>query len=267
MFSGLGNAILSQGDRFLVGALYGMPALGVYSVIILATTLPIGLVFRVIGTLNLAFFYNSASFKARFQRNIQLAKNVTAVVACLYAGGVILLTNVVVPLVFGQKFVASPLGVCLLGLGAFVRIVRSEPFGSLMLQSGRTKRLALANIIAASAIVYMMALSFYWHSIDAVFAGRLLGDATSFVFTYFTLRRVFGSERRVVSLPVLFGLGLAGIACVAVTSGRAGQVPAPSLFALAAYIGAIGLWSVLILRKFTGIGWNISIRALFGSKL
>ena len=108
MFSGLGNDFKPR-RSLLVGPIYGMPALGVYSVIILATTLPIGRVFRVIGTLNLAIFYNSALIKARFQRNVQLAKNVTAVVACLYAGGVILLTNVVVPLVFGQKFVAPPL--------------------------------------------------------------------------------------------------------------------------------------------------------------
>ena len=252
MFSGLGTSISSQGDRFLVGAMYGMPALGMYSVVILATTLPINWVFRVMGTLNLAIFYNSASIESRFQRNVQLAKNVTAVVACLYAGGVILLTNVVVPLVFGQKFVTSALGVCLLGLGAYVRIVRSEPFGSLMLQRGRTKRLALANIIAASSLGYMVVLAFYWHAIETVFAGRLLGEATSFVFTYFMLRRVFASERRMFSLPILFGLGLAGTACVAVISGWVGHALAPSLIVLAAYFAAIALWGVLILRRFTG---------------
>ena len=266
MISGLGTAISSQADRFLVGAMYGMPALAVYSVVILATTLPIGLVFRVMNTLNLAIFYNSASSESIFKRNVQLAKNVSAVVACLYAGGVILLTNIVVPLVFGQKFIISVFGVCLIGLGAYVRIVRSEPFGSLMLQRGRTKRLALANIIAASSLGYMVVLGFHWHDIEAVFGGRLLGEATSFVFTYFMARRVFASERRMMSLPVLFGLGLAAMACVAVISGWVGHALAPSLIVLAAYFAAVALWAVLILRRSTGTRDLIFLRALFGSR-
>ena len=57
-----------------------------------------------------------------------------------------------------------------------------------------------------------------------------------------------------VSFPVLFGLGLTGMACLAVTSGWVGRVMAPSLFALAAYLAVTALWGVLILRQFTGMG-------------
>ena len=39
-FNGLGLAVSAQADRFLVGAMLGLPALGIYSVLMLVTAVP-----------------------------------------------------------------------------------------------------------------------------------------------------------------------------------------------------------------------------------
>ena len=237
MFNGMGLAVSSQADRFLVGATLGMSALGLYSVVLLATIVPITMVFRIVGTLNLAAIYHALSQDRKYQKTLRLASNAASMVAALYAGGVILLTNIVVPLVFGSKFVVSSLAVCLLGLGCFIRIVRSEPFSSVMLNLGRTRTLALSNVVTASSVGYMILLFYFWHSINSFFAGRMLGEVTSLVVSLVLAWRKLGSIRVVVSLSTLSGLALVALACVSVLAGWTGHLLAPSAVALTGYSG------------------------------
>jgi O-antigen/teichoic acid export membrane protein len=50
MVNGIGLAAMSQGDRFVVGSLLGLPTLGIYAVMTLVTTVPLGMIMRVTGT-------------------------------------------------------------------------------------------------------------------------------------------------------------------------------------------------------------------------
>ena len=59
MFNGVGLAVSAQGDRFLVGALLGLPVLGFYSIVVLVTIVPVSMVFRIMGTMNMAAFHNA----------------------------------------------------------------------------------------------------------------------------------------------------------------------------------------------------------------
>ncbi len=249
MFNGMGLAVSSQADRFLVGAMLGMSALGLYSVVLLATVVPITMVFRVFGTLNLASFYNSRS-PDDFMWNVRISDRVSSMIGSLYATSVILLTNLVVPWVFGHTFVISHLSVCLLGLGAFIRVIRTEPFTSVMIQKGRTKRLALVNMIAASSVGYMLVCFHFGLNFEALFAGRLLGEVTSLAFAYVAVRRVFGDERPAVFLPVLVGFALTGSACLAPYLGWAGETVVPTLTAFVAFMGVSTVWGAAILRRF-----------------
>ena len=250
MINGAGLAVASQADRFLVGAMLDIRALGIYSVILLATTVPANLVLRVVGTVNLANLFNSAPVRREFKRALQLAMNLSSFSASFYAVGVILLTNLVVPLVFGPKFVVSHLALCLLGLGCFFRIVRNDPFGSLMLNSGRTKSLALTNIVTASALFYMLALFYFWPTMESFFAGRLLGEATSFVFSIFIAAKKLGKETPIVSLSTLSGFLLTCAASFITIIGWAGDKWIPTLLACAAFGVVFGLWGVSIVRSF-----------------
>jgi O-antigen/teichoic acid export membrane protein len=250
MINGFALAVIGQGDRFLVGPMLDIQTLGVYSVILLATTVPIQLVQRVVGAITIANLFNTAPDKEKFQSALNLALNMSAFSGCNYAIGIVLLTNLVLPVVFGAKFVASPLAVSLIGLGAYVRIVRTDPFTALMLNAGRTKSLAIMNMTGASSLGYMLVFFHFWPGLEAFFAGRLAGELTGLVSAIFLARRKLGAETPVFSRATLLGLALTCVACLVSLSGWAGERWGSSLVALAGFGIISCLWGLAIFRSF-----------------
>ncbi len=249
MFNGLGLAVSGWADRFIVAAAFSLQTVGVYSVVLLATTVPIGMISRILGTTVLANFYHAATKAKGLEGQVRLAARLVPLLAAAYAGGVMLLTNTVIPLVFGQQFLVGWVSACLLGMTAFVRIVRSDPFTSLMLTAGRTRRLAASNILVSSSLVYMVVFSRYSHTIHVILAARLLGELTSFVFTFYMAREVPDVGRLVVSWWAIVGLAFAGSACLATfVVWRSGNSFAATLLAFTAYSAAILIWAGFALR-------------------
>jgi len=176
MFNGVGLAVAAQGDRFLVGAMLDLPALGVYSVLMLVTTAPVSIVTRGVNTLTVALLFNAAEMKRVFEARLQLVSRLTPLVGAFIAVGVLTLMNIVVPVVFGRSFTASRWMIILLAFGAFVRIARNDPGTALLLNEGRTKRLALANLASVSAIAFSVVLLYFVKSIESPALGRLMGE-------------------------------------------------------------------------------------------
>jgi O-antigen/teichoic acid export membrane protein len=250
MFNGLGLAVSQTADRFIVAARFNLSTLAVYSVVLLATTIPINLVFRIIGTTVMARFYHAVGNESAFHDQIKFTSSLMALVGAFYAGGVIFLTNTIVPLVFGPKFVIGDLAVDFLGLTAFIRIVRSDPFTALMLTTGRTKRLAASNMVVSSSLLYIILFAFYSTSIESIFVARLLGEITSLAFTIYMIRGVPEGGRFVFSLSSLLGLAFVGSACVAsYLHWRSGGSLVESWMEFAAYALGIFVWGAILLMR------------------
>lgn len=178
MFNGMGLAATAQGDRFIVGALLGLPALGVYAVATIAAYVPMGMLSRLTGTFLLAALYNASHLtNGVYEARVRFAARAVPIAAGLYALGIVTLMNVVVPLVFGRQFHLSREAVALLAVACFFRIVRGDPFTSMLTHEGRTRRLAVANLCSTSALLFELALILIFNTFESVFAGRLLGEA------------------------------------------------------------------------------------------
>ena len=67
MFNGLGLAVSAQADRFLVGAMLGLPALGVYSVLMLVTAIPVGVGARIVSSVTLPMLLIETARRGRFR--------------------------------------------------------------------------------------------------------------------------------------------------------------------------------------------------------
>ncbi|HXZ16348.1 MAG TPA: oligosaccharide flippase family protein [Roseiarcus sp.] len=247
--SGLGLAIAAQGDRFVVAGLFDLKVLAVYAVVMLATTVPISGFSRVLQSTILARFYHANAVRNWLIQEVRAASSGVAILAACYSGGIILLANAVVPLVFGPKFQVSQFEMILLGAAAFVRLVRAEPFTALMLNLGRTRRLAPSSVLASSSLAYMVLFSFFDRSLTAVLAARLLGELTSAGVAFVMGRPVAEGGRVVLSFSTLFGalcVGAAGVASMALE--RTGASWALLLAASAAYAIVMLLWAALDLR-------------------
>lgn len=221
MFNGFGLAASSQGDRFLIGALLGLPSLAIYAVITLATTVPFALVSRVTGPVVLAQLYNAADgADGSYVPRLRLSARILPLVASFYALGVIALLNIAMPVVFGAKFTLTPAATAFLGLAIFARVARGDPFSSMLLHVGRTKRLAVANLSSASALAFELVLLLIFRNFEAAMAGRLCGEIVAMIVTLFVTRDLFRPARAdyakavtvgAVVLAVAIGLGPAGV--------------------------------------------------------
>lgn len=250
MFNGLGLAVSQTADRFIVAGVFNLATLAVYSVVVLVTTLPINMIFRIIGTTVMARFYHAFGNESAFHDQIRFTSSLMALLGAFYTGGVIFLTNTIVPLVFGPKFVIGHLAVVFLGVTAFVRIVRSDPFTALMLTSGRTKRLAASNLIVTSSLFYIIVFAAYSTQIESIFAARLCGEITSFLLTFHMARRVPEGGRFVFSLSSLLGVAFVSAACVAsYLHWKSGGTLVLSWMEFATYTMGIVVWGVVLLMR------------------
>jgi len=244
MANGTGLAASSQGDRFLIGGLLGLPELAVYSVATLATYVPSSLITRVSSTVTLAQLYNAAKHgEACYCARLRLFARLLPLVAAFFALGVFSLLNIVMPLVFGAKFVLSPTSTALLALSIFFRQARGDPFSSMLLNEARTKRLAIANLSSTSTVLFVLVLLLIFHSFEAVMAGRLLGELTATAVTLAVTRDLFKPARRDFMKAVACGLSVLGLA-IALGPAGVGVALVPSVAMVAAGLAVFGLWAL-----------------------
>jgi O-antigen/teichoic acid export membrane protein len=243
LVNGLGLALSSQADRFLVGYFLGLPTLGIYSLISTAVVLPTNMVWRITGGVNTAMFYkviDSGKDRAPF---VALAGFISSAVAAAYSIGVLLLLNIMAPIVFGSRFVISREALMILAFVAFVRIVRGEPFGSMLLLEGRTKRLALINICVALGVASGAGLMVYFARIESALAARLIGESFGLASAVYLTRTMLLTGFAKFSLQVVIGALLVASCCWTVYATSAGALLSPSLVALCAYALIVAVWT------------------------
>ena len=211
MVNGVEIAVGSRADRYLVGAMLDLPALGLYSVLTLATTVPTSVVTRITQVVTMSALFNASQDKRMFEARLRLASAIIPVLAGLLALGILTLMNDVVPLVFGHKFVASRPMVILLALTVFVRLVRNDPGTSLLLTEGRTRRLALANLFVMGGIVFSIIFLYLSRTIEASVAGRLAGELIGFIAMHYLARVAFQGVGRYNIIAITAVSALLGI--------------------------------------------------------
>jgi O-antigen/teichoic acid export membrane protein len=239
---GIGVAVSSQADRFLVGGMLGLEALGVYAVLTLAALLPIAMVYRILNTVTVATLINAAERSGVLLARLKLAGRIAPMVAGAYAIGVATLLNIGVPLVFGPKFIGSRSMVALLAMCAFVRIVRIEPGNSILLYRGRTKRLAITNLVALSSVPLSYLFIRIWGNTEAAVAGRAAGEFVALLALLSLTRQAYGAALRDSVASMFATACLVALTCVAVVETPVGAALGPSLAVLAAYFAASAAW-------------------------
>ena len=178
-----------------------------------------------------------------------MASSLVAISAALYAGAVVLLLDPLVTLVFGQRFKVDHPVTILLGAVALLRLVRSEPFTSVMLNASRTKRLAASNILTSTSLAYMVAVSFFDRTMSALLAARWAGEFTSLVITVFMARKSPEVGRFCFTYSTVFAALFFGVACLeAYALSRTADSLPLALAAFALYAIAALAWGVLDLR-------------------
>lgn len=240
MLNGVGLAVTNQGDRMLVGALLGLPALGIYSVILLAAIVPMAMLSRLTNSLTLAILHNAAAFPAAYKARMKLVGRVFPLIFALYGLGVLTLANILVPIVFGASFLMSKTLLVLLAFSAFFRLARGDPFASLLLQTSRTKRLALSSWSTFPTLIFAGLLMHLFGTIESAMWGRLLGEIVALGVTVYLVRNVYRTAFIDHAMATSVGTAILAIVAALVVVSPIGTQPVPSLSALGLGAAALG---------------------------
>ncbi len=204
-----------QGDRLIIGKLYGMDALASYSVAFLVTMVPALIAAKVGHALMLPLLSSQRDAPCALAGRYASLSSVTAVAAALYlivfgvAGGTI------VPLAFGSQY--SGLGALTgwLALMWTVRMVQVVP-GMAVMAHGQTRPFLVAGLIRAISLPAAIALAVNGYNLEALAAAGTAGELASLIYI------VWRAGQCHAGLPAISwqaNLWLAGVAiAVALTS-------------------------------------------------
>jgi O-antigen/teichoic acid export membrane protein len=193
VLNGIGLAVMSQGDRWIVGTLLGLPFLGLYSVALLAALVPmVGLV-KILGPVLFAGLHNANVETNEYHGRLQLFSSAIPTVAGAYALSLIGLLGILVPAVFGRGYAISELAVVLLALIAFFRLARVEPHTALLLHTQNTRKLAIANQAPVVGLLVTAILAIVHPTLESVLVGVLFGEAAGFCAMALITRRLLSA--------------------------------------------------------------------------
>ncbi len=176
MLSGIGLAIMSQGDRWIVGSLMGLPFLGLYAVVTLVAYIPLSGVFRINGAILFAGLHNANIETGQYDARLKLYCRAIPVIAGGYALGLLAFYDLVVPAVFGHRYVISDSAIFLLALIVFIRVIRSDPQQILLLLTQNTRKLAILGQAPFIGLFATAGLALIHPTLEFILVGSLVGE-------------------------------------------------------------------------------------------
>jgi O-antigen/teichoic acid export membrane protein len=247
VLSGIGLAVVSQGDRLLVGSVLDVSTLGIYSVFILTITVPAAAITQICSSLALAGLHNAVADPERTRRRLQLYMRAMLILGVCFAFGLLAFMNIIVPFVFGPRFTATKGIVALLAAVSFLSVSRAEPTTSVLLINHRTRALAALSLSGGLGLFAATVLAVSYRNLYTVLFGRLIGEMFGFGITMALLRRYLGN----FAWPSFFASGWAGSwIAAAIVLDMAYALPDTSLLRL-------GILASLAMLSIGGLAFNL----------
>lgn len=188
--NGIILALMSQADRMLVGYYFGVEALADYAVILNIAVVPLASVYRIVASIALAMLARDREVPRRREVSYLLVAWGFTLVGLIYACGMSLGLDIVVPLIFGKAYTVADSLRLLVSLIVFMRVLRWAP-SSLLMTLGKTKHVALANMIAGLGFVGSVVIVVFFRDMSSILAGVLIGEiASTAVFHRSVVRQV-----------------------------------------------------------------------------
>ncbi len=256
MINGLGLAILSQADRLMVGAVLGLPALGYYTVAMLAAVVPIGFLFKVLGTVNLAALRNASGDGEQFATRLRLYACMMPLIAAGYAMALLTLLNIAISVAFGSRFAVDAWVLVVLALGAFFKIIRTEPFASLLLHEQKTGTLALTNLSTFVGLAAGTVMALSSRELIYPFLGRLIGEIVGLAVALVLTRSTFHVAVKDFLASIAVSLAIVGAASLALLGTSIDAAPVSRFATMSVFSLLVAGAAGLLLPRLFGAAYN-----------
>lgn len=253
ILNGIGLAIASQGDRWIVGSLLGLPMLGLYSLITLAAFVPLTALYKIMSPIQFAGLHNARIETGEYDARLKLYCRAVPLMAAAFGIVIVAVYGRLIPVVFGHRYVASDWMIFLLAMIVYVRIVRTDPQTSLLFNAQRTRELAIAGQAPFIGLVVTAGLVLVRPSLETVLVGGLLGEIAGLGVTAYIVRRLLRSAfyDHVFSVLGMFAIVIA--AGVTMLSTRSSDSLAAQIAIGAAFLVIVSTYAAVSLP---GLYWK-----------
>jgi O-antigen/teichoic acid export membrane protein len=221
LLNGVGLAIMSQGDRWIVGSLLGLPSLGLYSLITLSAFVPLTALYKLMSPIQFAGLHNAKVETGEYDARLKLYSRTVPAVAAFFAISIIALYDRLIPGIFGQRYTVSDSMIFLLAMIAYVRIIRTDPQTSLLFNAQDTHKLAIAGQAPFIGLLLTAGLVIIHPTLETVLVGGLVGEIAGLCAIGYVVGRLFRSALydHVFSALAMFAVVVgAGVAMLSIRS-------------------------------------------------
>jgi O-antigen/teichoic acid export membrane protein len=219
---------MAQADRFLVGATLGVATLGVYSVILSLSVVAFSPFYSICSGIGVSVIARNRWDHGRFGSLLLAMIWGFCLFGFAYAAFTGLMLDVLAPGLFGPLYAVDLPTRLMITMIVFLRIVRG-PASILLLVDGRTRGLAVANLVAGVGLACSALFVHLAPMLESVLLGVLIGDALSLaLFQRFLVQGAPGLARQIMSV---LGFELAAVAGLlaalagAANAGAGARVP------------------------------------------
>lgn len=146
--NGLLMFLILNGDRIIVLDRFGPAALGWFSAAVMLTLTPANLILRSLQTVTLPSLSRARSDRADFQRIYDASCSTTALAGLVAVLGTLLFGDIIIALLFGEKFLPAAAVLAPLACMNALRLLRVAPTVAAMAH-GETRNPLYANLVRA----------------------------------------------------------------------------------------------------------------------
>lgn len=261
LLSALPLVAVYQGDRIVIGRVYGMEALAGYSAAFMMTMVPGLLAAKAGHALMLPLLAQAQDRDEAFRSRYAAMSEVTALAAVLYLAGFVIAGGTILPLAFGDNYRGLEAIVSWLAMMWALRMIQAVP-GMALMAMGETRPLLIAGLIRASALGLALGAAIFGLGVNGIAASGVAGELASLI--YVALRA--GRGRPGLGLALLGRAAmLIPVAFIAIAVARALPVDTDAPTAIAAALvvtGCILGLAVMTLPSLKGFLQSLHARAL-----
>jgi O-antigen/teichoic acid export membrane protein len=224
LLNGIGLAVMSQGDRWIVGSLLGLPSLGFYSLITLVVFVPLSGLFKIISPVIFAGLHNAKIETGQYDARLKLYCRAIPTIAAAFALGILGFYAWLVPTVFGDRFVLSESMIFLLAIIAYINIIRTDPQTSLLFNTQNTGKLAIAGQAPFIGLLATAGLVIVHPTIESALIGSLVGQIAGLCVSVYLVRPLLRPATYDYVFSASAMLAIIGAAGITVLSTRGGDI-------------------------------------------
>lgn len=224
-----------QGDRLIVGSMYSMEELGLYSVAVALAFAPTTLLASLSLSILLPLLSQVQDDRPRLTHRYVLSAQFFAAASCLVAALFVLLGPMLIELCFGEKYVGAADVLAVLAMMQAVRLFRVPPTVAAMAR-GDTQNSMLANMARLAGLPLALTAALFDAPLTWIAAGGAVGEALGFAAAVIRLKRRQAERLGPVMTPVLAASAGMTLLAAIVWMGHWSSV-SRGLLCVAAFVG------------------------------